>query len=154
MNGKRLALAALVALAAVGCGDGVSYYAVKGEVTLNGKPYPDASIEFVPDPDNAAITAGSDVTGPEGNYKITNLGKPGLSAGKYRVLVTPKPPEPSAGGPSFEDEEQRRMALESLGINPAKQAAKEGKPGGEFKAEVKAEPNILDFDVKGKTARP
>ena len=38
--------------------------------------------------------------------------------------------------------------------HPAKQAAKAGKPSGEFQAEVRAEPNVLDFDVKGKTAKP
>lgn len=150
MIGKRLALIGLLALASMGCGDGVSCYPVQGSVTFNGKPFADATIDFVPDPENSAITAGAAVTDAEGNYKVVNLGKAGLSPGQYKVVVTPK----VADGSAYEDAEQRRMALESLGVDPLKQANKEGKVGGEFKGEVRAEPNVLDFDVKGKTVKP
>ncbi|WP_435016223.1 carboxypeptidase-like regulatory domain-containing protein [Tundrisphaera sp. TA3] len=146
----RTALVGLLALSSAGCGGGsVPFYPVKGTITFNGKPYPDANVAFVPEPDNAAITAGVGATDAEGNYAITSE-KSGLSAGKYRVVVTPNAPE----GGQYEDEEQRRMALASLGIDPLKQAAKEGRPGGEFQAEVKAEANVFDFEVKGKAAKP
>jgi len=148
------AVSALLAACVVGCGSGeAKRYPVHGTVTLNGQPYPNVTVEFVPDPSNVAILAGNDVTGPEGNFKVISMGRAGLPVGKYKVIVTAKPTaeEEAAEKAIFEDEEQRRMAMESLGINPAKKAAKEGKPGGEFNAEVIAGDNPLEFDVKGKT---
>jgi len=139
----------------VGCGDGeAARYPVEGVILLNGKPYPSVTVDFVPDPGNAAIAAGSDVTGPEGNFRITTLGKPGLPVGKYKVVVTPKLSEEELAAEKaiYEDEEQRRMALESLGGAARRKAAKKEKPGGEFEAQVEATTNTLEFDVKAKAS--
>ncbi|WP_165074161.1 carboxypeptidase-like regulatory domain-containing protein [Paludisphaera rhizosphaerae] len=147
---------ALVLLAAglVGCSGGEApRHSVQGTVTLNGKPYPGVAVQFVPEPTNLALAEAEDVTGPEGNYKLINNGRAGLPTGKYKVIVVARPSaeEAAADQAKFEDEEQRRMAMMSLGIDPAKKAAKAGKPGGEFPAEVTPGENQLDFDVKGKT---
>ncbi|WP_406698633.1 carboxypeptidase-like regulatory domain-containing protein [Singulisphaera sp. Ch08] len=147
---------ALLAAGVIGCGGGeAKRYPVHGIITLNGKPYPNATVEFVPDPSNVAISAGNDVTGPEGTFKIASMGRSGLPLGKYKVIVSVKPSEEEEASQKakYEDEEQRRMALESLGINPAKQAAKAGKPGGEFQAEVTAGDNALEYDVKSKSGK-
>jgi len=154
MKTAYYATVAWLAVGVIGCGSGeAKRFPVHGTVTLNGKPYPNATIQFVPDPTNVALVEGEDVTGPEGNYKLTSMGRAGLPVGKYKVIVTSKPTaeEEAAQKAKFEDEEQRRMALMSLGIDPAKQAIKQGKPGGEFTAEVKAEDNPLEFDVKAKS---
>ena len=149
---------ALLAAAVVGCGPSEApRYPVHGVVTFNGQPYANALIQFVPDPSNASPAEAEDVTGPEGNYKLTNSGRPGLPVGKYKVFVKYQPPaeEVAAEKAKYEDEEQRRDALRSLGIDPDKQAAKKagGKPPGEFNAQVEEGDNELEFDVKGKGAK-
>ena len=153
LSTARWGLAFFAALM-VGCSGGeAARYPVEGVILLNGKPYPSVTVDFVPDPGNAAIAAGSDVTGPEGNYRITTLGKPGLPVGKYKVVVTPKVSEEELAAEKaiYEDEEQRRMALESLGGAARRKAAKkEEKPGGEFETQVEATTNTLEFDVKAK----
>ena len=53
---------ALMSACLAGCGGGPKLVKVSGTVTHNGKPYPDALIEFVPDPSNTSITPGTDVT--------------------------------------------------------------------------------------------
>lgn len=146
----------LSVVGSIGCGDGEApRHPVHGVITLNGEAYPDALVKYVPEPGNAALAEGEDVTGPNGNYKITNLGRAGLPVGKYKVLVTPKQSaeEAAAEQAKFEDEEQRRMAMASLGVDPAKQAKKAGKPTGEFEAEVVAGDNSLEFDVKAKSSK-
>ncbi|WP_406698631.1 carboxypeptidase-like regulatory domain-containing protein [Singulisphaera sp. Ch08] len=156
MRPTQFAMLVLLTAGFMGCGSGeAKRYPVHGTITLNGKPYPNATVEFVPDPANVAISEGNDVTGPEGNFKITSMGHAGLPLGKYRVIVSVKPTaeEEASQKSKYEDEEQRRMALESLGINPAKQAAKAGKPGGEFKAEITAGDNALEYDVKAKSGK-
>lgn len=154
MRTRHYATLALLAAGLIGCGEGeAKRHPVHGVVTLNGKPYPNVTIQFVPDPANVALAEAEDVTGPEGNFKITSMGRAGLPVGKYKVVVTAKPTaeEEAAQRSKYEDDEQRRMAMMSLGIDPGKQAIKEGKPGGEFAAEVSTGDNPMEFDVKGKS---
>jgi hypothetical protein len=71
-----------------GCEDGPSLVAVAGNVTLDGQPLEGATLSFVPVSGNPVSTAGSDVTGPQGNFKITHNGRAGLAPGKYKILVS------------------------------------------------------------------
>jgi len=154
LRNARYAMLAVCAAAVIGCGSGEApRYPVTGTILLDGKPYPNATVQFVPDPENAALGEAEDVTGSDGGFRLTNLGRPGLPVGKYRVIVTSKQSaeEEAAEAAKYEDEEQRRIALASLGIDITKQSknSKE-KPGGEFEGEVVAGENILEFNVKTK----
>jgi len=126
---------------------------VIGTVTLNNKPMEGAEVSFAPDTENAAPTPGSDITGPEGNYKVFFRGRAGLSPGKYKVIVTKTvlPGGASAAG----SEEDRDMYLESF--RDPRGRSRPGDKGpteirGEFDAEVPPGGGTLDFDVKAKAA--
>jgi hypothetical protein len=101
---RRLSFAALtcsvVLLAATGCG-GVRHTPVTGTVTLDGQPYGDVVVTFVPanagdvSPVGKADGAGKFQMGTE---KVNN----GVKPGKYKVTVVPGPPKDSkaTGHPS------------------------------------------------------
>jgi hypothetical protein len=71
------ALAGLAALAAVGCG-GPRYVPVSGVVTLNGKPYPGAVVNFQP------VATGGDAYPGRGSYGHTD------SEGRFTLVVDDK----------------------------------------------------------------
>jgi len=80
---------ALLFVVVAGCGgDGPRLVPVSGKATLDGKPVEGASVSFVPVGGNAISTAGSDVTGPDGNFTMTYNGRAGLAPGKYKVLIS------------------------------------------------------------------
>jgi hypothetical protein len=138
-----------------GCGSGPKYVPVAGTVTLNNKPFGDAEIRFVPDPGNTWITPGLDVTGPAGNYKAMSGGRSGLSAGKYKVVITQKPPgsDASASGDSGIDPHMKEIMDEAGREGRGKAAAKKAAPiKGTFDAEIKADQSVYDFDVKAATS--
>ncbi|QDV34475.1 carboxypeptidase-like regulatory domain-containing protein [Tautonia plasticadhaerens] len=78
----------IVALIVAGCGGGPKLVPVSGVVTLDGEPLEGATLSFVPAAGNVLATAGSDVSGPNGNFMMTYKGRNGLSPGTYRVLVS------------------------------------------------------------------
>jgi hypothetical protein len=82
-----MAVACLIAMVA-GCGDGPALVPASGNVTIDGKPLEGASLSFVPLAGNPVSTAGSDVTGPEGNFRMTYNGRAGLAPGKYKVMIS------------------------------------------------------------------
>ena len=86
----RLAVSASVtaSLIVAGCGGGPKLVPVSGVVTLDGEPLEGATLSFVPTAGNAIATAGSDVSGSNGNFVMTYKGRNGLSPGTYRVLVS------------------------------------------------------------------
>src|SRR5438132_12905643 len=72
-----------------GCGGGgPKLVNVTGTVTLNGKPLSGADIVFTPDQSTKDAFVGSDVTGPEGNFKVMSNGRAGVAPGKYKVIVS------------------------------------------------------------------
>src|SRR5262245_50681880 len=83
-------MAVVLAALLAGCGSGPKLATVTGTVMLNNKPLEGAELTFVPDPSNRSVTPGSDVTGPEGNYKVRYLDRFGLAPGKYKVLISKK----------------------------------------------------------------
>ena len=155
MTTRTLTASAMILIAAVsGCGGDSepTRYPVQGTITLNGKPYADMKVEFVPDPGNAGLTAGVDHSGPEGNYLITAMGLSGLAPGKYRVIVSPKPEFSSEDPQAQAEEEMRLESMTDAEKRAARGKGKKEKPGGTFDAEVEARPNTLDFDVKAATS--
>lgn len=88
--GRRAAHFALIPLIAIvaGCGGGPKLATASGIVTLDGKPLEGATLSFIPTPGNAVSTAGTDVSGPDGNFQMTYNGRAGLAPGKYKVVVS------------------------------------------------------------------
>jgi hypothetical protein len=88
-----LVLAALVLLLG-GCESGPKAVPVSGNVTLDGKPLPGATVQFVPvaAPDGKAPPPSAiGTTDQTGRYSLvfnTNGNTTGAAAGKYRVMIT------------------------------------------------------------------
>jgi hypothetical protein len=151
MSGKWLS-AALVAFLLPGCGGGPKLVSVTGTVTMNGKPLEGANISFAPEPGNAVETAGTDITGPEGNYKLMYQGRSGVSPGKYKVAISKL--EVKAGVELPENFKKDPMMAKMAGLTketlPDQATGKAAE--GSFAAEVKESgDNVFDFDVKAKT---
>ncbi|WP_143393609.1 hypothetical protein [Fimbriiglobus ruber] len=74
--------AALVGLAAAGCGDGPTRVPVEGTVSFDGRPVADGAITFIP-ADNRGPTAGARIV--DGRYAIPRA--TGIGVGEYRVEI-------------------------------------------------------------------
>jgi hypothetical protein len=93
MKPFRAALGLLL-LAAVGCGDGrPKLVAVRGCLTLDEKPMPAKTVQFIPEPGTLGQGAGGN-TDQNGHYTLLAV-RPGatedaagIPPGKYRVIVT------------------------------------------------------------------
>jgi len=149
-----LGAATMVALL-IGCGgSGPKLAPVKGIVTLNGKPLEGAVVSFQPDSANKDGLPGEDVTGPQGNYKVTTKGRSGLVPGKYHVVVTKTLVDPSKVNEAFKDDPfmAQLSTGPEVGRDAAKLAAQREKNTIEqsFDREVPAEGGEQDFDVKRK----
>jgi hypothetical protein len=82
-------LFALVLLAAAGCGSGPQFTEVSGVVKLDGKPMPDALVEFLPDPDKSTHgPRASGKTDAEGRFRLVRDDQQdGAVVGFHRVLI-------------------------------------------------------------------
>ena len=78
-------LAALLLVAATGCGD--RYYQVQGQVLRSGEPIalPDCRITFL-DAERGIVAPAT--IGPDGKYRVGNATQSGLQAGEYTVVVS------------------------------------------------------------------
>lgn len=92
-----VASSAAMILVPAGCNDGPTLVPVSGAVTLDGKPLEGATLSFVPLPGNPVSTAGTDATGPDGNFRMTYDGRAGLAPGKYSVAVSKMEEDRSSG---------------------------------------------------------
>ena len=81
-----IVLAAAVVLLVGGCGgDGPDLGKVKGTVTLDGNPLPNASVEFAPEGQRGSGA----VTDAEGKYELMfTSDKKGAIVGKHTVRIT------------------------------------------------------------------
>jgi len=97
--GGTTLLAAL--LLAAGCGGGPERHPVRGTVTLDGAPLPEANVTFIAETEGGPW--GIARTDAQGNYTICAGEDEGLPVGKYKVRVStyqdgnpqPDPPIPS-----------------------------------------------------------
>jgi hypothetical protein len=91
-NLARAALAGVFAVSLVGCGNS-RYVPVSGVVMLNGKPYPDALVQFQPvatkeNPEPGR--ASSARTDANGRFTLKSVdGHEGAVAGKHRIRIWP-----------------------------------------------------------------
>jgi hypothetical protein len=150
MRGRWI-LAGLVATVLPGCGGGPTLVPVHGTVTINGKPLEGATVAFAPEQGNAVDTPGTDVTGPEGNYKLMYQGRSGIAPGKYRVAISKL--EAKAGVVIPENFKKDPMMAKMAGLT--KETLPDSATGqateGSFAREVKdSGDNQFDFDVKAK----
>ncbi|WZO98282.1 carboxypeptidase-like regulatory domain-containing protein [Isosphaeraceae bacterium EP7] len=129
-----------------GCGseeDRIPLLPVSGIVTSNGKPLANASIVFLPEPKNEVSTPGNDVSGPDGTFKLMWRSRAGVSAGKYRAVVTEA--SPAENLTTGIDPYMARLGKE------VSQTAKKNAPAParkEFPVEVSATKTTFDFDLK------
>jgi hypothetical protein len=92
----------LIALAALGCGDGKPVR-VQGKVTLDGAPLDGATVTFMSSGDSMRPATG--YTDQAGVFHLTSFKKDdGAFPGEYRVLVTKiqsieRPPDANSGEP-------------------------------------------------------
>jgi len=126
-----LILAAMLPTA--GCGSGPEMAPVSGHITVAGRPVNRGTVFFVPDAKKGAIgKAASGNSGPDGTYSLrTGLDMKGALVGNYRVAVT---------GRGMDDPETMppNRQIPSRYGNPDQSG---------LTAEVKSEPNTLDFDL-------
>jgi len=116
MNFRHALLApcAILALALTGCGKGLS--AVKGTVTLDGKPVDNATVTLHPVGDAGQPCAA--VTRADGGFDIElPSGDRGALKGDYKITVTKFGP---ADSPPPESKEQHRVAMIKRGSAYAK----------------------------------
>ncbi|MBI3462236.1 MAG: hypothetical protein HY000_04130 [Planctomycetes bacterium] len=85
---------ALAILALTGCDSGPNYVPVSGVVTLDGKPYPDAVVLFMPrapEPGEDPGRGSSSYTDANGRFQLKTMdGDEGAVVGKHTVQITSK----------------------------------------------------------------
>jgi hypothetical protein len=122
----------LASMLAAGCGGG-DYSSVKGKVTLDGQPLPDALVRFSP------VNPGSPSYGrtdADGQYElIYTRDAKGAEVGEHVVSITTAKPGDPDGDPPTEDVPEKL---------PAKYHAQ-----SELKREVMPGRNVIDFDLQG-----
>jgi len=85
-----LTLSAFLLGLTAGCGGGRGSVSVSGKVTYDGKPLTVGSVSYHPDA-SKANTGKAILVGPidaQGQYTLTDAGKPGVPPGWYKVTVT------------------------------------------------------------------
>jgi len=136
----------LVALVAVGCGDGsaLDIYPVRGKISFDGQPLVEESttVLFQPDAErgnDAPFPAIGTVDG-DGNYTLQTNGQSGASPGWYKVVVTALAETPQhATGPK--DARSRPVAKSLL---PARYGQAQTTP---LAVEVVPEPDDGAYDL-------
>jgi len=160
--GSMLALPALLVLASCGTEDGLGKrYPVSGTVTYNGKPLENGIISFVSEDMTKNYNASGSIK--DGSYKLSTGGSDdGAQAGKYKVTITSKEDFTSKAQADFKKESGKdNPKLPPHTVAKAAAAAKSLIPAGygdsrttNLTAEVKAEPNTLDFKLSDAEAPP
>jgi hypothetical protein len=109
----------LIAGAATGCEGRVKIVPVSGKVTLNGRPLPNASVEFLPIVDGVTMVAPGSAaeTGPDGVYSlfVVGTGEPGAAVGRHQVTVYVR-----EGGPPAQTGESPVIVHEKKSVVPAR----------------------------------
>ncbi len=154
VSGVALAVASFV-----GCGSGdetesIKLVPVTGVVSLNGKPVEGASVTFTPNAGSKPNTPGSDMSGPEGTYKLMYRGRSGVTPGKYKVTVSKTFEPADAKVPEeFKDDPvlaamEKQKALQRQQIKQGKKAVSTSVEES-FEREVSERGEVFDFDLKG-----
>lgn len=121
-----------------GCGGGLHLVAVRGQITLDGKPVKGAGVTFMPQDKGPAAYG---VTDQDGNYQLSTINSQGIVPGSYHVVVSLKEslsqfgdPAGVSGGPPPGSEAKVRWLVPQKYAFPATSGleAKVGEEGGAF----------------------
>jgi hypothetical protein len=144
VQSKRLCAAALWLAAMTGCDAGPNYVPVSGVVTLDGKPYPDAVVLFMPraaEPGQDPGRGSSAYTDANGRFQLKTMdGDEGAVVGKHTVQISSKgdyvlPIDPETGSSDTLPAGAAKAKVDPIPrdwINPGKDF--EVPPGGTDKA--------------------
>ena len=98
----RGGFATIVITLVVGCGQsGPELFPVKGRVTLDGKPLPDAGVMFLPDGNGPSANGTTD---SDGHFELMTVNSMGAIRGTHPVVIAkrkyvpPKPGDPAPPG--------------------------------------------------------
>lgn len=129
----------LLCASLVGCGgSGVKLGEVRGRVTVDGKPVPKATLEFVPTAPETSPSLG--VTDKDGNYRLAySQDEFGAMLGTHNVKITTK-------AISKDEMPDDGSAVEQVFVAIPKKYAKDGA----LTAEVKAGSNTINFELDTK----
>jgi uncharacterized sulfatase len=87
---------------------------IKGRITLNGKPLPEATIRFLPEDAKRPELVGK--TDAMGSYQMHSTAKPGdLKAGTYRVVISVERGGAQQVPPQYSKAEQTALVVEIPG---------------------------------------
>jgi hypothetical protein len=158
-----LRLAPLALLAVAGCGDAESSYPlvpVGGKVTRDGGFVADASVSFLPAPDNAYQTPGGGTTDSSGMFVARFRNRDGLAVGRYKVLVIPDQDTPDVEvdaslEEAFKDDPimLREMKRASGGAKGGKKQKAAGPKRAEFEVDVTSSGLERDFEMNESGAK-
>jgi hypothetical protein len=159
-----LAMPGLLVMVSCGTGDDIlgKGYPVSGTVTYNGRPLEKGEINFVSEDLTKNFGATGAIT--NGSYTLsTGENARGAQAGKYKVTISSKEDFVSKARADF----QKESGVGGEGKIPPSHLAKASAASknlipsgyGDFNtttltAEVKAEPNTINFDLSDKDAPP
>jgi hypothetical protein len=154
--------AVLVMASCGGSEDGLGKrYPVSGTVNYNGKPLEKGEISFVSEDITKNFSSGATIA--NGKYTLSTGGNgDGAAAGKYKVIVKSKEDYNDKAQAAF----QKESGKDNLKIPPqfrakAEASAKSMIPAGygdprstNLSAEVKEEPNTINFELSDSSAPP
>ena len=147
-----------LAVCVAGCGGSDSnLVTVTGTINLNGKPLSDAEVSFVPDPPDKDHQGATDITGPQGNYKLKSGEAFGIQPGRYTVYVR-KAGEASSEASRLHPNDPFMAQLSTAPPNlpgfKSRNARKETDAIEEkfLDRDVSRDGGVIDFDIKAKTA--
>jgi hypothetical protein len=94
MRGPIRSLLLAAAAASAGCGT-ENFAPVSGTVTLDGRPFEGAVVQFEPVASHRGALGSTAVTDARGRYELREVGsnRPGAVVGAHRVRVFTAPPE-------------------------------------------------------------
>jgi hypothetical protein len=145
---RLTAAAPLVFCCLLGCGK--SGPEIVGAVTLDGQPLPEARIQFTPSSDTT-LSGTSITTDANGKFAIAPDEDTGatLEPGDYKVSISKKKVREGAKVPPELEGDLEQLELIGLlqETVPARYSSHER---SELKAEIKPEPNALNFDLKSR----
>lgn len=141
-------------VAFVGCGNR-NLGTVRGQVTMDGKPLPNALVTFVPVEGGGASTG---VTDAEGNYELGYIDTNGALIGKHKVTVTTmQKVESSASMKTLSSDDPEYMKQARGGKASDYNTAKVTEPippkynaQTELEKEVKSGKNVIDLALTSK----
>lgn len=139
------ALLAVGMIISLGCGQGKPTTAqVCGRVTFQGKPVPEGKIIFMPDNGRPAIGE----IGPDGRYELkTFAAGDGAAFGKHRVVIEARRVSGGAKPKTLEEEFHGGGAAANFSVEWLVPEKYSNSDTSNLTAEVKAGPNVIDFDL-------